>query len=51
MLEVTAGLEVTEIRKLAIHVQCRTAAKRTAADDFRACLNALISRAPKIRWW
>ena len=51
MLEVTAGLEVTEIRKLAIHVQCRMAAKRTAADDFRARLNSLISRAPKIRWW
>ena len=44
-------LEVTEIRKLAIHVQCRTAAKRSAADDFRARLNSLISRAPKIRWW
>ena len=51
MLEVTAGLEVTDIRKLAIHVQCRTAAKRSAAEDFKAHLNSLISRAPKIRWW
>ena len=51
MLEVTAGLEVTEIRELAIHIQCRTAAKRSAADDFRARLNSLISRAPRIRWW
>lgn len=44
-------LEVNEIRKLAIHVQCRTAAKRTAAEDFKARLAALISRAPKIRFW
>ena len=44
-------LDVNEIRKLAIHVQCRTAAKRTAAEDFKARLNALISRAPKIRFW
>lgn len=44
-------LEVNEIRKLAIHVQCRTAAKRSAAEDFKARLNALISRAPKIRFW
>ncbi len=40
---------VTDLRKLAIHVQCRS--KRTAADDFKARLNALISRAPKIRFW
>lgn len=44
-------LEVTEIRKLAIHVQCRTANKRTAAGDYRARLNALISRAPRIKFW
>lgn len=44
-------LEVNEIRKLAIHVQCRTAAKRSAAADYRARLNALISRAPKIKFW
>lgn len=44
-------LEVNEIRKLAIHAQCRTAAKRSAADDFRARLNSLISRAPKIKFW
>lgn len=44
-------LEVNEIRKLAIHVQCRTAAKRTAADDFKARLNSLISRAPRIKFW
>ena len=44
-------LEVADIRKLAIHVQCRTAAKRSAAEDFKARLNSLISRAPKIRWW
>ena len=40
---------VVELRKLAIHVQCTQ--KRAAADDFKARLNALISRAPKIRWW
>lgn len=44
-------LEVTDIRQLAIHVQCRTATKRSAREDFKARLNALISRAPKIRWW
>jgi hypothetical protein len=42
-------VEVADLRKLAIHVQCRQ--KRAAADDFKARLNALISRAPKIRWW
>ena len=44
-------LEVNEIRQLAIHVQCRTAAKRSAAGDFKARLNSLISRAPRIRFW
>ena len=45
----TEFVEVADLRKLAIHIQCRT--PRRAADDFRARLNALISRAPKIRWW
>lgn len=42
-------MSIADLRKLAIHVQCRN--KRTAADDFKARLNARISRAPKIRWW
>lgn len=42
-------IEVADLRKLAIHVQCTQ--KRTAAEDFKARLNALISRAPKIRFW
>ena len=44
-------LEVSDVRKLAIHVQCRTAKQRSAREDFKARLASLISRAPKIRWW
>lgn len=45
----TEFIEVADLRKLAIHVQCKS--KRSAADDFKARLNALISRAPKIKFW
>lgn len=44
-------LEVQDIRQLAIHVQCRTSNTRSAREDFVRRMNALISRAPKIRWW
>lgn len=44
-------LDVTEIRKLVIHVQCRTTGSRLARDEFKAKLSQLISRAPRIKWW
>ena len=45
------GMAVTDIRKLAIHVQCRQAGKPTASELFKRNLRQLISRAPRIRWW
>lgn len=44
-------LDLNDIRKLAIHVQCRTESRRSAAEDFKARLSALISRAPRIKFW
>lgn len=44
-------LSILELRKMAVEVQCINLSKRPAAASFRAKLNALVSRAPKIRWW
>lgn len=42
---------VDDLRKLAIHVSCRTTGSRLARDEFKAKLRQLISRAPRIKWW
>lgn len=44
-------IEVADLRKLAIHIQCRTTGKPSASDTFKRNLRQLISRAPRIRWW
>lgn len=44
-------IEVADLRKLAIHVSCRTTGQPTAKQLFERNLRQLISRAPRIRWW
>lgn len=44
-------LSITELRMMAVKVQCINSTKRPASIDFKKRLNALISRAPKIRFW
>lgn len=44
-------LTLTDLRKLAIHVRCRTESVPSARENFVKRLNQVISRAPKIRFW
>lgn len=44
-------LTVADLRKLAIHVRCRTESVPSAREAFIKRLNQAISLAPKIRFW